>query len=477
MEIVLNTTGIDRFLQLPPEQMFWAFFANFGWILIGIFFLVGVKEVYLYWIRGKWSADHKFVLLAIDIPKGNEQSPKAVENMFTYLAGAHGSINFFEKWFQGMYQKSFSYEIVSLEGYTQFLIRTPIEFRNLIESSVYSQYPDAEITEVDDYVDTVPRRLPDEEYDVWGTEFIQAKSQVYPIKPYRDFEHLIGPSETQFKDPMASLMDLCGSLRQGEQIWFQIIVIPIGFDWVKESEKEINKIFGRKAKSKPGLAEKGLEMMGEASEVVYSIWGDIESKDKEERPKTMMDLTPGEKRKVEAVQEKSAKLAFDVKIRFVYVAKREVMNKAKVANGIVGYMKQFAALDLNNLKPDVDKTMTKAMYFFKNQRLLTKQRNIFHGYINRSDTVGRTPGLFNIEELATIWHFPVEANVKSPLIQKAPGRKADAPSSLPLAENLYADTEDSFRRDIMSSPPSVQAPVSNELESGAASPPPNLPTV
>jgi len=191
----------------------------------------------------------------------------------------------------------------------------------------------------------------------------------------------------------------------------------------------------------------------------------------------MMDLTPGEKRKVEAVQEKSAKLAFDVKIRFVYVAKREVMNKAKVANGIVGYMKQFAALDLNNLKPDVDKTMTKAMYFFKNQRLLTKQRNIFHGYINRSDTVGRTPGLFNIEELATIWHFPVEANVKSPLIQKAPGRKADAPSSLPLAENLYADTEDSFRRDIMSSPSSVQAPVSNELESGAASPPPNLPTV
>ena len=49
--------------------------------------------------------------------------------------------NFFEKWFEGKFQKSFSYEVVSLEGYTQFLIRTPKEFRDLIESSVYSQYP------------------------------------------------------------------------------------------------------------------------------------------------------------------------------------------------------------------------------------------------------------------------------------------------------------------------------------------------
>ena len=276
---------------------------------------------------------------------------------------------------------------------------------------------------------------------------------------------------------MASLMDLCGSLRQGEQVWLQLIVIPIGFDWVKESEKEINKIFGRKGKVKPSLAEKGLEMMGEASEVVYSIWGDIESKGKEEKPRTMMDLTPGEKRKVESIQEKSAKLAFDVKIRFVYVAKREVMNKAKVANGIVGYMKQFAALDLNNLKPDVDKTMTKAMYFFKDQRLLEKQRKIFRGYIKRSDTIGRTPGLFNIEELATIWHFPVEANVKSPLIQKAPGRKADAPSALPLAQEISASgPEDSFRRDILSGQPSRPAEP-EELQSDAAAPPNNLPMV
>jgi hypothetical protein len=260
---------------------------------------------------------------------------------------------------------------------------------------------------------------------------------------------MMGPSETQFKDPMASLMDLCGSLRQGEQLWFQIIVIPTCFDWVKTSLKEINKIFGRKEKSKPGLISKGVEALGQASELIYPIWGDVEAK-KEDKPKNMMDLTPDEKRKVEGAQLKASKLGFEAKIRVLYVAKKEVMNKAKVANGLVGYIKQFAALDLNNLKPDLDYTFTKAVYFFQKSRLLEKKRKIFRAYVKRSDDRGRRPGLYNIEELATLWHFPIEANVKAAMVQKAPGRKADAPSALPLAEERVAPLSDIFKVDDLS---------------------------
>ncbi len=482
MNIVINTSALDRFLALPPDQMFWVFFGNFGWIVIGVFFIYGVLQVYLFWIRENWQNTHKNVLLAIDIPKGNEQSPKAVENMFTYLAGAHGSVNFFEKWFEGKFQKSFSYEVASLEGYTQFLIRTPAEYRNLIESSVYSQYPDAEISEVDDYTDAVPQKYPDEEYDVWGTEFMQAGPWVYPIKCYKDFEHQMGPSETQFKDPMAALMDLCGSLRQGEQLWIQFIVTPIGFDWVKDSEKEIDKILGRKAKVKPSLAMQGLEVMGNVSEIFYSIWGDVEeSKPKEERQKTMMDLNPLEKRKIEGVHEKLSKLSFEAKIRVVYVAKKDVMNKAKVANGMVGYMKQFASLDLNNLKPDIKKTFTKTVYFRQGPRLNVKKNNIFRAYVGRSDGMGINPGIYNIEELATLWHFPVEANVKASLVQKAPGRKADAPSSLPLASTLTAPAENALRSGIFNSNFNFDKQVKEDnpgpLNEINSNPPSNLPFV
>ncbi len=476
MEITINTTGLDRFFNLPPEQMFLVFWGNLGWIIVGIIFIWGVLQLYLFWLAGKWAATHKTVLLAIDIPRGNEQSPKAVENMFTYLAGAHGSINFFEKWFEGKFQKSFSYEVVSIEGYTQFLIWTPKEFRNLIESSVYSQYPDAEISEVEDYTQAVPQRYPDEEYDVWGVEFTQAAPWVYPIKCYKEFEHQMGPSETQFKDPMATLMDLCGSLRQGEQLWLQYIVTPIGFDWLKDSENEINKILGRKPKAKKSLAMQGVEALGEISEIIYPIWGEVEGdKSKEDKPKTMMDLSPVEKRRIEGVHEKLSKLSFEAKIRVVYVAKKDVMNKAKVANGIVGFMKQFGALDLNNLKPDVKKTMTKAVYFWVNSRVNQKKNNIFQGYINRSDGIGISAGIYNIEELATLWHFPVEASVRASMMQKAPGKKADAPSSLPLASDLTVPSEDLFKSGIFN-----DIPVMSNLEDSAgdktnAGPPANLP--
>ncbi|MDP3837017.1 MAG: hypothetical protein Q8Q67_02870 [bacterium] len=436
MEIVIDTTRLVEFSQLPIDQMAWEFFINVGWILLAIGFLYGVLLIYKVRLSTQWAAKSlKYIILAVDVPKGNEQSPKAVENMFTYLGGAHGSINFFEKWFEGKFQPSFSYEIVSLEGYTQFLIRTPIEYRNLIETSIYSQYPDAEISEVDDYVDTVPHTFPDEEYDIWGSEFVQSKDWSYPIKMYREFEHMMGPSETQFKDPMASLMDLCGSLREGEQLWFQLIVIPTGFDWLAATDKAVDKILGKKKKS-DGLFSKALEWLGIFSEMIFSIWSEVEEKKDDGKGLSMVELNPKQKKQVEAIQAKASKLAFEAKIRVIYVARREVMNRSKVTSGFVGYIKQFASLDLNNLKPDTTATMTKTAYFNKDKRLIRKKNLIMNNYVNRDDYSGRLPGIYDIEELATLWHFPLEANVKSPLVQKAPGRKADAPSSLPMVDDF-----------------------------------------
>jgi hypothetical protein len=469
MDIVINTSGLERFFSLPGDQMFWVFFTQFGWIFLGILFLLGARDIWLLYIEGKWSENHKYILLAIDIPKGNEQTPKAVENMFTYLGGAHGTQNFYEVWFEGAYQKSFSYEIVSLDGYTQFLIRTPAEFRNLVESSVYSQYPDAEISEVDDYTKNVPQRYPDAEWDLYGGEFILQGPWHMPIKTYPEFEHMIGPSETQFKDPMATFMDLCGSLRPGEQFWFQLIVVPTGFDWVKEAQQKADDILGRKKKAKPGLALKGLEALGNASEAIIPIWQDIVPK-KEDKKMTMMDLSMKEKRQLEGIHMKSTKLGFYTKIRVVYVARKEVMNKAKVFSGFVGYIKQFGALDLNSFKPDVKITMTKTVYFRREPRLIAKKNKLFQNYISRS-TAGRDLYLLNVEELATIWHFPVEANVKSPLIQKTPGRKADAPSTLPVIED-----ERPLPPDIFSGPSATDAPVLGSQEEDSA-PPANLPFV
>ncbi|MCX6795674.1 MAG: hypothetical protein NT165_03055 [Candidatus Falkowbacteria bacterium] len=472
MDIVINLTPIEDFLHLPPDLMLWKFFLYFGWIILAWMFVKASLHLWLIYIETKWSMKNKFILLAIDIPKGNEQSPKATENLFTYLAGAHGSVSFFEKWFLGVYQLSFSFEIVSIDGYTQFLIRTPIQFRSLVESSVYSQYPDAEITEVDDYVEGMPLRFPDEEYDIAGSEFIQQKHFIYPIKTYKEFEHQMGPSETQFKDPMASLMDLCSSLRTGEQFWYQILVTPCGFDWAKKADDEVNKILGKKPKAGEDLLDRLAPIVHGVSEGLFELWGPYQPEKKEEKKAlSMMELTPVQKKKIEFIQNKASQLGFEAKLRIVYLAKKDVINKAKVFSGFVGYIKQFIDLDLNSFKPDLDFTMTKSAYFNQTARLITKKNRLMNNYVGRAVGAGRTPGVYTIEELATIWHFPIEASVKAPLVQMAPGRKAEAPASLPLFMDDKYVPEDIFNE----KPKGPKAPDDKIEALEKDNPPENLP--
>ncbi len=432
MDIVIDFTPLQEFFSLPPSQMLFIFFIRFGWLIFAFLFLAASRILWLKYVQGKWFSGVKFVFLAIDIPRGNIQSPRAVENMFSYLAGAHSTQNFFEKWFLGEGQLSFSLEIISSEGYTQFLIRTPEQFRNLVESAIYSQYPDAEIVEVDDYCEGFPNKFPNEEYDVWGTEFIQGSHYMYPIKTYKEFEHQFGPDETVFRDPMAELMELCSSLRKGEHLWYQIILIPTGFDWTDDGLSEINKILGEAPKTSflNKIIDSVIDLISDLSEMIFSLWGDVESKTKEFKKLSMMELTPKQKKKIEGIEIKSSKLGFLCKIRVVYMAKKEVMNKAKVANGFVGYIKQFAALDLNNLKPDLKMTGTKVSYFNKGPRLIRRKNNIVNNYMNRDDWGGRVPFLLNTEELATLWHFPIEATANAPLIQKTPAKKYKPPANL-----------------------------------------------
>ncbi|MDO8667804.1 MAG: hypothetical protein Q7K35_01765 [bacterium] len=442
MNIVIDLQPILNFLSLPSDQLLLYVLLYVGWIPLAIAFVWGTTQVWLRYIRLAFGAKQKTILLAIDIPRGNAQTPRAVENIFAYLAGAHSTQDLYEKWWKGEWQLYFSFEIVSIDGYIQFLIWAPEKYRYLVDAAIYSQYPDAEITEVNDYTEGFPTKYPDDQYDVFGGEFKLIENSVYPIKTYEHFEHTMGEPETQFKDPMAALMDLMGSLKKGEQLWYQILVIPIGQDWAEEGDEEIKRIIGEKT-SRNNLVDKLSDSLVKSmtfiSEIIYPLWSDIEDDKKPEKKEEqfkMMNLKPKQKRQIEEIQEKVGKLGFEVKIRYAYVARKEVINKNKVSYGFTGYMKQFNFNDLNSYKPDVGDygTITKLKYnmIFGKSRLNARKMKLMIAYKYRSDIRGRMPHILNTEELATIWHFPVEASVKSPSIQKAPGRKAEPPSSLPV---------------------------------------------
>ncbi|MEI8361275.1 MAG: hypothetical protein WCG01_04045 [bacterium] len=440
LDITLNLDPWYGFMALPADEMLLRMMLLVGWLPIAFIFMWGFWQLWQDYIGGQWGAKQKYIFLAIDVPKGNEQSPKAVENLLTYFAGAHSNPNLIEVYWDGVGQKTFSLEIASIDGYTQFIIRANADFRSLVETAVYSTYPDAEITEINDYTKGYPRTFPNDEYDVWAAEFVLANPEkLLPIKCYKEFEHTFGKPETQFRDPIASLMDLCSSLRPGEQLWYQIIIVPIdqGKRFSGGGAKAIGKIFGDKPKSSPhwmsGIADEVAGWMAALTGI--DLRGAPAAEKKPETALKMMDLRPEQKKQVEGIQEKISKQGFEFKMRLVYMARRDVINKPKVANGFVGFIKQFGANDLNAFKPH-SKTVTSTSYFRKASRLNYRKNNIVGAYMDRSGWVGSERGLLNIEELATIWHFPIEASVRAPLIQKTSGRKAEPPITLPIGDDV-----------------------------------------
>lgn len=437
MDIIIDLSAITSFFYQSPDFVLRSVFLWFGGPVLVITLFIGFYQIWLNGRAGKWKASNKFILLAIDIPRSNLQTPKAVENMFSYLGGAHGSQNAIEKYIEGQFQLTFSYEIVSIDGFTQFLIHLPEKFKQLIETSVYSQYPDAEITEVDDYTNGMPTDFPDDTWDVFGAEFMYAKNEAFPIKTFPAFETKTGPTEMLYKDPSAALMDLCSSLTEGEQLWYQIIVKPVGFDEMDVSEKEIAKIMNEKTKADDHLGDMFvnfvIKVLQEFSEFIYALWGDLgDDVKEEEKALKMVDLKPIQKNQLEAISLKATQMSYKAKIRFVYIAKKEVMNKAKVVNGFVGYIKQFADVQLNNLKPDMKKTATSLSYAPKKGRLNARKRKIVKNYIGRSGSAGRSMQTMSIEELATLWNFPQSDYIKAAGLQKVPAKRSQAPSSLPV---------------------------------------------
>ena len=134
-------------------------------------FLRGMFWIYMDYIQNKYAATVKWTLLAIDVPQENLQSVKAVEQIFAALWPLYESRNLKDKYIAGKFQLSYSLEIVSIGGYTQFLIRTPSTHKDLVEAAVYAQYPKAEIFEVEDYTQRYKNlQFPNDKIDLWGSD-------------------------------------------------------------------------------------------------------------------------------------------------------------------------------------------------------------------------------------------------------------------------------------------------------------------
>lgn len=426
-----------------PVLLIWEVFKNGGWIVVAVLYFIGIPialvMTYISSLQRSYQAAIKYVVLALDIPRGNEQTPKAVEAIFSHLHGIQKGGNLKEKYLKGYIQPQLSFEIIGIEGQTQFLIRTPEDLRDVVEATVFAQYPDAEITEVEDYTEFVPDDFVAAGYNMWGADIIPTNKDVFPIRTYPFFEHSLSQS---LLDPMASLLELMGRLGPSEQIWLQLVMTPCD-NWLDQAKAAVKKIMGVKETKKmnPLLEISSNVTKGLYDSATYYLLpqGEPEKPEKPEKA-SFMALSTGDKALIEGIQMKASKIGWKVRFRFLYIGKKPYFSKSRGVTGIMGALKQFAIQDMNGFKPD-GITKTAVDYFFIKSRVLAKQKRILWNYKNRilekkfmKKNLGRQatqPFIMNVEELASIYHFPVET-VKAPMVARTEAKRGEPPIALPV---------------------------------------------
>ncbi len=432
-----NLNTVLAFLEQPTFTLIAKLFAIFLWVPLVSILLKEAVTKYVEYLQVKKNKDWKFVVLAIDIPQLNIQTPKAVEQLFTHLAAVFSKPDIRAKFREGYKQKWFSFEIVSIEGYIQFVVWTEQQYRDLMETAIYAQYPEAEITEVEDYVGVAPEKYPNEEYDVWAADFGLAENAAFPIRSYIDFEHNIS-KDTVLKDPMGTMLESFSRIGHGEQMWLQFLVKPIGGEWKKEVIDHIKEYIGEEkpAKKAPLDAIGGNMIVKEVTGLVQeagrqiagSIFGGGEGHEekKENKDKNQLKyMTPGQVKLVEAMEKKIQKIGFKVNIRAVYLGRKEVFNTARGVAALKGSMSQFNIPTANSI------VVEKSTSYRKASKTNKKKKKYIAAYKKRKMDLEVHPFVLNIEELATIWHFPM-SHVKTPLLQKASSKAAEPPSGLPV---------------------------------------------
>jgi hypothetical protein len=167
----------------------------------------------------------KWVLLEIQVPRDVVKTPAAMELVFSN-ALYHKSIKgFWEEYMIGAPWLWFSLEIVSIDGRVRFFIRTPSRIRDLVETQIYGQFPQAKVVESHDYVFDIPQYSKDGDWYMWGAEFTKKKDDVRPFKTYKQIDEMKSGTKEEFKiDPLTPTVEFLGSISKGQQVWIQIVV-------------------------------------------------------------------------------------------------------------------------------------------------------------------------------------------------------------------------------------------------------------
>ncbi|HRY62361.1 MAG TPA: hypothetical protein P5056_01155 [Candidatus Paceibacterota bacterium] len=397
-----------QLLQTFGEVLFRAF----AFALPFLAFIIA-WSLWRYYIVRNFIAKAEWVMLEVKLPKEHQKTPQAMEVVLGAFHQFPTPPTWYDYWWLGKVPLWFSLELVSINGAVHFFMKIQKSQRSIIENHIYSQYPQAEIHQVPDYVGGINFEAPDSKWKMFGMEHVLVREDAYPIKTYVDYgldRELL--KEEQKVDPITSTIEFLGSLGEDEQAWIQIIIMAAQPRFPKKDTW-----FGKE------------DWKGNAKELLKKLL----KRDAAPGFGPMMMLSPGERATVEAIERSMSKLGFDCGIRTLYFGKDKKFNPQNIAN-LFATFRQYGSVTLNSFKP-VRITSFNWWVDPFGWKLKELKSSLFRAYVSRGyfyrPFKNVPPFTLNSEELATIYHFPGAVSV-TPTFSRIESKRAEAPINLPI---------------------------------------------
>ncbi len=344
------------------------------------------------------------IVMQILVPRENDKTPLAAEQMFASIHGILGD--------NVKSEDLISFEITSSgDSGIKFYAVVPKHLAKFVEGQIYAQYPNADIKYVQDYVLGESGGSTNLKQFVTTGEIELEKDFIFPIKTFRNFE----------VDPLAAITGAISDLKLSQRAWIQILVRPVSNYWQASSKRYITAI-------KDGKDPYAKGIFAELSNLFKGMGDSISSMGSEDtQRKEIVKLEPGQQEELSEIELKMLKLGFEFKVRVVTKAETQIESE-QILRDIIASFKQFTTAHLNT---------------FVHSKPNKSGKEIYSEYLKRylpSDTID----IINIEELASLYHMP-NISVETPNIAWCRSKRIEPPMNLPkVGEDgvtVFAETD------------------------------------
>ncbi|MCL5004052.1 MAG: type IV secretion system DNA-binding domain-containing protein [Patescibacteria group bacterium] len=373
-------------------------------MIVALILVVLVVSVWLA-VRGYkkpsgFGSSFENIVLRIRVPKENEKDALAAEQMFSSL---HGLLRLTPE-----FQEHIGFEITASSAGINFFAVCPKGLKDFVESQVYAQYPNAELTEVPDY--TVAGE--DAEAGVFAHSLlVLSKPSFFPIRTFKEFE----------VDPLSGITGAISKLHEKEQVWLQLLIRPVPDVWQQEGHDYVNLVRSGARAVNIGLSDLGGTVSKEIKSLPYHFFKAILSPG---TPHPLPDkaapvrTSSGDELAIKSIDLKLSKLGFETNLRVLVrgESREQAENRLR---GVLASFKQFSTANLNSFMP----------------LAAGEGPNVLSDYSRRLfDNVNSY--VLTTEELASVFHLP-SVSVETPAIAWTPAKRAEPPSNLPTQNCTY----------------------------------------